>query len=125
MQASTLPEYSFLVDEAVVYAKKSELLTKKEKMELAIDKVATAFGCEILKLVPGLVSTEVDARLSFNKDETVKRAKRIISLYKEAGVDKSRVLIKVFIQLKYPTKYKYINAYRSPAHTRVSKQLLS
>lgn len=50
------------------------------------DKLAVNFGIEILKIIPGYVSTEVDARLSFNTNETIKRAKRIIALYKEAGI---------------------------------------
>jgi len=53
------------------------------------------FGVQISKLVPGLVSTEVDARTSFDKVETIRRAKKIISLYAHYGVDKSRVLIKI------------------------------
>lgn len=50
---------------------------------------------EILKLVPGLVSTEVDARTSFSKEETIKRAKKIIALYKSYGVEKERILVKI------------------------------
>ena len=59
------------------------------------DKVAVNFGVEITKVVPGYVSTEVDARLSFDTDATVEKARKIIELYKEAGVDKSRILIKI------------------------------
>lgn len=54
-----------------------------------------SFGKKILEKVKGYVSTEVDAKLSFDKNETVKRAKRIINLYEESGVDTSRVLIKI------------------------------
>ena len=54
------------------------------------DKLAVNFGTEITKIVPGYVSTEVDARLSFDTDKTVEKARRIIELYKEEGVDKSR-----------------------------------
>jgi transaldolase len=57
--------------------------------------VAVNFGVEITKIVPGYVSTEVDARLSFNTDATVAKARKIIELYKEVGVDKSRILIKI------------------------------
>lgn len=53
------------------------------------------FGVEISKLISGYISTEVDARLSFDKKTTIDRAKRIIKLYEEAGVDKSRILIKI------------------------------
>ena len=61
----------------------------------AYDNVAIAIGCEILKKVPGYVSTEVDARLSFDKDATIARAKKLIKLYEEAGIDKNRVLLKI------------------------------
>jgi transaldolase len=59
------------------------------------DKVAVNFGIEITKIVPGYVSTEVDARLSFDTEATIAKAHKIIDLYKEAGVDKSRILIKI------------------------------
>jgi transaldolase len=60
-----------------------------------MDKLAVNFGSEILKIVPGRVSTEVDARLSFDTEATVKKALDLIAMYKEAGVDKERVLIKI------------------------------
>lgn len=53
------------------------------------------FGCEILKIIPGRVSTEVDARLSFNKEASIEKALKFIRLYEEFGIDKSRVLIKL------------------------------
>ena len=59
------------------------------------DKLAVNFGAEITKIVPGYVSTEVDARLSFDTEATVKKARAIIDMYKEAGIDKSRILIKI------------------------------
>jgi transaldolase len=57
--------------------------------------VAVNFGVEISKLIPGLVSTEVDARLSFDKQETIKKAKKIIALYEQLGVPRSKILIKI------------------------------
>jgi transaldolase len=57
--------------------------------------VAVNFGVEISKLIPGLVSTEVDARLSFDKQETIKKAKKIIALYEQVGVPRSKILIKI------------------------------
>lgn len=57
--------------------------------------MACNFGAEISKIVPGYVSTEVDARLSFDTEATIAKARRIIELYKEVGVDKSRILIKI------------------------------
>jgi transaldolase len=59
------------------------------------DKLAVNFGAEITKIVPGYVSTEVDARLSFDTDATVAKARKIIAMYKEMGIDKSRILIKI------------------------------
>ena len=62
---------------------------------MIFDHICVSFGCEILKRIKGYVSTEVDAALSFNKNETVRRAKRIIALYEQAGVSSDRVLIKI------------------------------
>lgn len=64
-------------------------------LEDTLDRLLVNFGQEILKIVPGRVSTEVDARLSFDTSATVERAKKIIHFYKEAGIDKARVLIKI------------------------------
>ncbi|PVV03193.1 hypothetical protein BB560_002340 [Smittium megazygosporum] len=94
LAASTKPEYSRLVDEAVAYAK-SKSSDKKEQVEIAFDKLLVLFGVEILKVVPGRVSTEVNARLSFDKEATVAKAIRLIELYKEHGISKDRVLIKM------------------------------
>jgi transaldolase len=67
----------------------------EEQARWAFDKLLINFGVEILKIVPGRVSTEVDARLSFDKEGTIDKATRLIGLYKEAGIEKERVLIKV------------------------------
>ena len=64
-------------------------------MAACSDRLAVNFGLEILKIVPGRVSTEVDARLSFDIEGNVARAKRIIEMYEAAGVSRSRVLIKL------------------------------
>ncbi|WP_394672906.1 transaldolase [Limnobacter sp.] len=67
-----------------------------EPLELQTDRLLVAFGTEILKIIPGRVSTEVDARLSFDTEATISRAKRIVSLYKTEGIDtEKRVLIKI------------------------------
>lgn len=96
LKAAQIEAYKSLIDDAVAYAQeKAGHLTPKDVLELALDKVAVNFGAEISKRVPGYISTEVDARLSFDTEATVERARRIISLYKEMGVDKSRVLIKI------------------------------
>jgi transaldolase len=94
-KAAQLPEYQGLVDEAIAYAKAAPNLSAEERLDLAMDKLAVNFGAEINKIVPGYVSTEVDARLSFDTENTLLRARRIIALYKEMGIDKSRILVKI------------------------------
>lgn len=89
-----MPAYLELVEEAVAYGKKLGG-PQEEQIKNAIDKLFALFGAEILKKIPGRVSTEVDARLSFDKDAMVSRARRLIKLYKEAGIGKDRILIKL------------------------------
>uniref|UniRef100_H0WSK5 Transaldolase n=1 Tax=Otolemur garnettii TaxID=30611 RepID=H0WSK5_OTOGA len=69
--------------------------SQEDQIKNASDKLFVLFGAEILKKIPGRVSTEVDARLSFDKDAMVARARRLIELYKEAGISKDRILIKL------------------------------
>jgi len=83
-----------LVDDAIEYGKKHGKDTN-EKTLIALDKLAVNFGVEILKIVPGRVSTEVDARLSFDTEANIKKAHELIALYKEAGIAKERILIKI------------------------------
>lgn len=64
-------------------------------MVAACDKLAVNFGAEILKIVPGRVSTEVDARLSFDKEKSIEKARHLVDLYQQQGVEKSRILIKL------------------------------
>eukprot|EP00124_Ichthyophonus_hoferi_P002323 Ihof_evm4s153 gene=Ihof_evmTU4s153 len=92
--ASKIPAYKYLVDEAVAYGK-ANATTKAEQAQLAIDKMAVNFGVEILKQVPGRVSTEVDARLCFDAEASIAKAHRYIKFYEEAGINKDRVLIKL------------------------------
>ncbi|KAJ3211456.1 Transaldolase [Entophlyctis luteolus] len=94
LAAAQKPQYARLIDAAVEWAKEKSA-DKDEQLNWALDKLLVNFGTEILKIVPGRVSTEVDARLSFDKEATVAKAKRIIALYDEAGVSKDRVLIKI------------------------------
>ncbi|QHS73360.1 sedoheptulose-7-phosphate:D-glyceraldehyde-3-phosphate transaldolase NQM1 [Saccharomyces paradoxus] len=94
LAASKLEKYARFIDTAVEYGRKHGK-TDHEKIENAMDKILVEFGTQILKIVPGRVSTEVDARLSFDKKATVKKALHIIKLYKDAGVPKERVLIKI------------------------------
>ncbi|CAM9283350.1 unnamed protein product [Scytosiphon promiscuus] len=93
--AAQMPEYQSFVDDAVQHAVGLDAGSEKERVEAAMDKLSVNFGLEILKIVPGYVSTEVDARLSYDTDATVAKARSIVGLYKDAGVDKSRVLIKI------------------------------
>jgi transaldolase len=92
--ASSLPEYQFLVEEAIQYGKQHGK-TPKEKLSNTLDKLFVNFGLEILKLVPGRVSTEVDARLSFDIEGSVEKAKKLIGMYEQAGIDRKRILIKL------------------------------
>jgi transaldolase len=94
-KAATMEQYAHLVDDAVAYGKTLEGVSDAERLGYVIDKLSVNFGLEILKIVPGYVSTEVDARLSFDKEGTIERAHRIIELYKKAGVSKDRILIKI------------------------------
>ena len=93
-KASSLSEYQFLIQDAIEYGKK-EGQGKQQQLSLAMDKVFVNFGVEILKIVPGRVSTEVDARLSFDVEGSLKKARSLIALYKAAGIEKERVLIKL------------------------------
>ncbi|MCD8338626.1 MAG: transaldolase [Burkholderiales bacterium] len=86
LKAASNPHYLPLIQKA---------LEDSKDLDDANDRVIVNFGCEILKHIPGRVSTEVDARLSFDTQKTITKAKRLIELYKEAGVDRSRVLIKI------------------------------
>ncbi len=87
-------KYAQLVENALTDAKKHSE-DKIEQVEHALDVLAVNFGLEILKIVPGRVSTEVDARLSFDTEKTIEKARKLIALYKTAGIDKSRILIKI------------------------------
>lgn len=94
LAAAKKAEYATLIDNAVNAVKNSSG-TVSEKAEAALDALLVEFGTQILKIVPGRVSTEVDARISFNKEATIKKALEIIALYKAKGIEKERVLIKI------------------------------
>src|SRR5690606_29293225 len=66
-----------------------------QQLSACVDKLAVAIGCEILQIIPGRISTEVDARLSFDKRATIEKARRLIALYTDAGIGRERVLIKI------------------------------
>lgn len=86
-KAAMMEEYAHIVDEAVAYG--------EGDLSVTMDKLAVAFGTEITKIVPGYVSTEVDARLSFDTDATIQKARDIIKMYDEIGVKKERILVKI------------------------------
>jgi len=94
LAASKKAEYAKLIDNAVSYGKKSGG-SIDDQVDATLDNLLVQFGSEILKIIPGKVSTEVDARFSFDTKASVEKALHIIDLYKEVGVDKSRVLIKL------------------------------
>lgn len=93
-QAAQNESYHSLIQEAIDYAKKN-CPSNYSKNDFIIDAILTAFGTKILSIVPGRVSTEVDARLSFNTEASLARAHQIIDLYKERGISKERILIKL------------------------------
>lgn len=94
-KASQNPRFAPLLREAVTYAKNGGWDDEATQLNKAMDKVAVNFGLEILKIVPNRVSTEVDARLSFDKEASIAKARDIIALYEAEGVSRDRVLIKL------------------------------
>jgi transaldolase len=94
LAASKKPEYAKLMDVAVAYGKEHGS-TLDEKVDATLDRLLVEFGKEILAIVPGRVSTEVDAAFSFDTQGSINKALHIIELYKSIGIDKSRVLIKI------------------------------
>ena len=94
LSASALLQYAPLIDEAIAYAK-AQSADKAQQLIDAEDKLAVNIGLEILKIVPGRISTEVDARLSYNTQATVEKARKLIALYNAAGISNDRILIKI------------------------------
>jgi len=89
LKAAAMPDYTWLIDQAVKEAGPAAAIGH------VIDRLLVLFGREILKIVPGRVSTEVDARLSFDRDATLAKAREIIALYEKAGISRERILIKI------------------------------
>ncbi len=94
LKAAKDPQYQHLVAEAIHWAK-AQSADKAQQLSLALNKLAVNFGIEILQLIPGRVSTEVDARLSFDQEATVHQAHQLIDLYQAQGIDKKRILVKI------------------------------
>lgn len=95
LKAAKMPQHSHLVEEAAEFATKHNNLSESDQLALMVDRCCVNFGAEIVKEIPGYISTEVDARLSYDIDATLLRAERIIAMYKDKGVPKERVLIKL------------------------------
>ena len=94
LKAAQQPQYKHLVEEALAYSKKQSGSEAEQTMAF-MDKLFVNFGCEILKLIPGRVSTEVDASFSFDTSGSIDKARNFIKLYEGAGVNRERVLIKL------------------------------
>jgi transaldolase len=88
------PEYGHLLDEAISNVKNSSLASAN-KIEAVMDHLLVGFGAEILKIVPGRVSTETDARLSFNYQGSINKGRQLIALYEQKGIPRERILIKI------------------------------
>ena len=94
LKAAQQPQYRPLVDAALADSDRLGL-AERQRTEAFMDRLAVNFGREILKIVPGRVSTEVDARLSFDTVATVAKARELVGLYEKAGIARERLLIKV------------------------------
>lgn len=94
LKAAELPQYSALLETAKRWATEKGG-TEQEVLDNMTDRLAVEIGREILNIIPGRISTEVDARLSFDTQATLERARKLIGLYEEAGISKDRILIKI------------------------------
>ena len=94
LKATDKPEYKFILDKAIADGKRSGASGEK-LLQSIMDDLLILFGCEILKVVPGRVSTETDANLSFDTEALVNKARRFIELYKAQGIGRERILVKL------------------------------
>ena len=94
LKAASLPEYAPLIEDALAWGKTQSGEAQQQARD-AMDKLAVNVGLEVLKIVPGRISTEVDARLSFDTEATAHKARKLIGLYNQAGIANQRVLIKI------------------------------
>jgi transaldolase len=93
LKAAGLPAYQPMLQQAMDWAKQQD--NGESLAANAADKLAVMIGCEILTMIPGLISTEVDARMSFDTNKTLAKARKLIDMYQEAGIGKDRILIKI------------------------------
>lgn len=91
LQAAKLPQYKHLIDDAI----SKSTVNGKADIDDVCDQLIVNFGCEILKHVPGRISSEVDAKLSFDTQASIEKGRKLIALYEKAGINKARVLIKL------------------------------
>lgn len=94
LQSSQKEEYRFLIEKALKDTR-SMIASKDVKEDHILDQIEVNFGLEILKIVPGRVSTEVDARLSFDCEKSITKARKLIDMYEQASVPRERILIKL------------------------------
>lgn len=94
LNAARLPQYAELVEDAIGFGQRSGS-SHETRLDAALDKLAVNFGERITQIVPGYVSTEADACLSFDTEGTLRKAYRLLELYSQAGVDTSRILVKI------------------------------
>ena len=94
LKASALPEYAPLIADAIAWAK-AQSRDRTQQLQDALDKLAVNVGIEVLKFIPGRISTEADARLSFDTQATLTKARKLIALYNAAGISNERILIKI------------------------------
>lgn len=94
LKAAELPQYQSLIESSVTWAKQQSNEPAQQIID-AGDMLSVSIGKEIVQIVPGRISTEVDARLSFDTQATMDKARKLIDLYSQAGVGKDRILIKI------------------------------
>ncbi len=97
LAAAQIPAYQNLIDQSLQSSRKKvgSFASIQEVVDEALDQICVTFGKEILKSIPGRVSTEVDARLSFDKEATIEKARKIVNLYNQLGIINERILIKI------------------------------
>jgi transaldolase len=97
LAAAQIPTYQNLIDRSLQQSREvcGSAAPAEDVVREALDEICVTFGTEILKIVPGRVSTEVDARLSFDTEATITKARKLIGLYRQAGISRDRVLIKI------------------------------
>jgi len=120
LSASALPQYAPLIDEAITYAK-AQSADKAQQLIDAEDKLAVNIGLEILKIVPGRISTEVDARLSYDTQATVEKARKLIALYNAAGISNEPFVGRILDWYKANTDKKEYAPAEDPGVISVTK----